>query len=204
MIDRGTQLTLRPTYGDADEVIGRVTATTAGSLVVRVGRHPWLRQATRITCSAREGTRLSRFTSFVDEVHTDGGFSITIRRPLNVEDANRRGDPRLEAGRPLVWSVVHDTTLDTQQHPGHSIDVSTGGLAFETAAAPPTPGTTVAVAVDLPIGNVVTVGRVTSVDDGTGARFDDLHLVRIESIAIARDQKQNLGRWIHQQLTATG
>jgi len=201
MIDRGTQLTLRPTDGDEDDVIGRVTSTTAESLVVRVGRHPWLRPGARITCSARQGTRLSRFTAFVDDVDHEDGFRITIRRPLRVEDANRREGPRIEAGRPLVWSIVRNTTLDPDQHEGYSVDVSTGGLAFETTAAPPKAGSTVAVALDLPIGNLVTLGTVRGIDDGTDARFDGVHLVRVESIAMARDQKKDLGRWIQEQLT---
>ena len=202
MITIGTQLTLRPTYGDEIEAFGRVVETTARWLVVRVGRHPWLQPGTSLTCAAQLGRTLSRFASVVQSVSTEDGFAITIQRPPTLEDVNRRSEPRLSAGHAISWSQVEAGRLVGQHQPGVTMDLSAEGLSFETMAEPPALGSLIAVAMDLPIGNMVTLSTVIGVDDSTGPRFADHHHVRLRSIAVPNTQRRDFQRWIVDSLTA--
>ncbi|MDG2114889.1 MAG: PilZ domain-containing protein [Actinomycetota bacterium] len=203
MIEVGTRLSLRPTYGDEVEAVGRVVSMTPGSLEVRVGRHPWLQPGAHLTCTAQQGSLLAHFTTFIDEVAPNRGFTIRIARPATVADANRRSEPRLETRNPLVWSLIDDGQLTGCKHQGLTVDMSAGGLSFETADTPPPVGAMVAVALDLPIGNMVTLGTITGIDDSTSVHFADRHHVRISSVAIPEDQRRDFQRWIADELTAT-
>lgn len=202
MIEIGALLTLSPAYGDDVEAVGRVVSMTTDSLAVRVGRHPWLIAGAQLTCSARQNRDMSRFTTIVDEVAPEEGFTIRIARPLAVVDANRRSEPRLESGHPVIWSLVQSGQLTGDRNSGVTVDVSVGGLSFETTTPPPEVDTLVAVALDLPIGNMVTLGKVTGIDDSTGVHFADRHHVRITSVALPDDQREDLQRWIADELTS--
>lgn len=204
MIDEGTQITLRPTYGDADaEAVGRVVEVSAGSLVVRVGKFPWLVADTRLTCSARVGTSHSRFTSFVQDTADRNGFAIRIPKPVAVEDANRRSEPRLTTPQAIVWSRVSNGQLVGHQEPGTTIDISEGGLSFETTGRAPEKGAMIAVSIMLPIGQFVVLGHVTGIDDTVSAHFADRHCVRVALAALPPDQVDEFTRWLDRELMRT-
>ena len=204
MIDIGTQITIRPTYGDLDaETTGKVVEASAGSLVVRVGRFPWLKNGARLTCSAPVGGTHSRFLSFIQDSSDTNGFAIRIPKPVAVEDANRRSEPRLATPQSIVWSRVVDGQLVGYQERGTTIDISEGGLAFETTARPPMRGEMIAVSISLPIGELVVLGKVTGIDDTISAHFADRHAVRMSRLATPPEQQDEFQRWLKSQLIRT-
>jgi hypothetical protein len=203
VIDIGTRLVLRPLEGDEGEAAGRVVSSTVGSLVIRVGPHPWLRRGTTLRCEALAHGTLIRFVSPVDAILDHDGFAVRIHRPLAVVDANRRTAPRVQASHPVSWSRVDGGHLVGDHRPGITIDVSEGGLSFETLDDPPEEGALVAVAVDLPIGNMVTLGRVTGVDDKPGVHLANRHHVRTRSVMLPEDKRVEFRRWIADELART-
>ena len=200
IIDVGDQLTFLPTYGDEPEAVGRVVASTVSTLDVRVGKHPWLQAGTRLTCSARRGQDLLRFTAFIESVHDTDGFSIRIPRPVAFEDVNRRSEPRLTVPRQITWARVVEGRLTVPHQTGTTIDLSEGGLSFETTARPPEKGALVAISIDLPIGEMVILGHVTGIDDNVGVHFSDRHCVRVARAALPPNQQADFQKWLSREL----
>lgn len=202
MITNGSTLTLGRPDGD-ETAIGRVVEATPVTLGVRVGRFPWLRPGAPLVCLARDGEALRRFTTRVESVSTNGPFVVNIFRTLSIEDANRRSERRLSGQHPLLWTPAVEGRIARVRHEGLTTDVSVGGMSFTTKVEPPSVGARIAVSAQLPIGDLLTVSRVTGVDDTSAPLFGDQHHVRVAVESLSPSYEESLRRWINEELDGT-